>query len=197
MVVDEIPQEIVMKLFLTATVHHNITINTNNNGSLCSETCIKQVVENLGLDQFINNTQQIQLNRLVANKSTHHSLFSINFSTHNQGNTSLTVRKKRHVTTSSVNMTKSGQDLVVYNKTFGEGNPPPEFRLEDVRSQCKYPEYVVFTWVLCLIALATALKLYYLVKTFLAVIMLAIYTVLILIPCQDIFGRFEAENGDE
>lgn len=43
---------------------------------------------------------------------------------------------------------------------------------------CVQPEYLVFTWVLCLIALATTLKLYFLVKTFLAFAMVAVYTVL-------------------
>lgn len=47
LVFEDIPQEIVMKLYLT--VHHNVTIN-NNNGSICSDACIKQVIENLGLD---------------------------------------------------------------------------------------------------------------------------------------------------
>lgn len=52
---------------------------------------------------------------------------------------------------------------------------------------CPHPEYIVFTWVLCMIALATALKLYYLIKLFLAVVMVAVYTVLILLPYNHVF----------
>lgn len=50
---------------------------------------------------------------------------------------------------------------------------------------CSHPEYLVFTWVLCLIALATGLKLYYLVKTFMATIMVCCYAVLISISFPD------------
>lgn len=60
---------------------------------------------------------------------------------------------------------------------------------------CFHPEYIIFTWVLCLIALATALKLYYLIKTFLAIIMVALYTILILVPFDLVFNDF-ISNGD-
>lgn len=53
---------------------------------------------------------------------------------------------------------------------------------------CPHPEYIVFTWVLCLIALAAALKLYYLIKLFLALVMVAVYTALILLPYNIIFS---------
>lgn len=53
---------------------------------------------------------------------------------------------------------------------------------------CPHPEYIVFTWVLCMIALATALKLYYLIKLFLAIVMVAIYTDLILLPYNHVFS---------
>ncbi|KAL1490421.1 hypothetical protein ABEB36_013120 [Hypothenemus hampei] len=57
---------------------------------------------------------------------------------------------------------------------------------------CKHPEYIVFTWVLCMIALATALKLYYLVKLLLTVLMVAVYTVLILVPYKPIFDQIKS-----
>lgn len=50
----------------------------------------------------------------------------------------------------------------------------------DTYSSCQHPEYIVFTWILCLIALATVLKLYYLVKTTMAAIMVACYISLII-----------------
>ncbi|XP_017790028.1 PREDICTED: adenylate cyclase type 8 [Habropoda laboriosa] len=53
---------------------------------------------------------------------------------------------------------------------------------------CVRPEYIVFTWILCLIALASALKLYYLVKTALATIIVSVYAVLILVVCKDFFS---------
>lgn len=54
---------------------------------------------------------------------------------------------------------------------------------------CLHPEYMVYTWVLCLIALATGLKLYYLVKTFMALIMVGCYATLILVIFPDVFAR--------
>jgi adenylate cyclase 8 len=55
--------------------------------------------------------------------------------------------------------------------------------------QCLAPEYIVYTWVLCLVALATALKLYYLVKTTLASAMVSVFTTLILVAYKDIFDE--------
>jgi adenylate cyclase 8 len=55
--------------------------------------------------------------------------------------------------------------------------------------QCFAPEYIVYTWVLCLVALATALKLYYLVKTTLASAMVTIFTTLILVAYKEVFDE--------
>lgn len=60
-------------------------------------------------------------------------------------------------------------------------------------SPCAHPEYVVFTWVLCLIALATALKLYYLVKTFMAIAMVGTYALLIIVVFPDVFSSSDLE----
>ncbi|CAB3221065.1 unnamed protein product [Arctia plantaginis] len=45
--------------------------------------------------------------------------------------------------------------------------------------ECYHPEYVVFTWVLSLVALTSVLKLYYMVKTMLAVAKVVMYCVLL------------------
>ncbi|XP_070148669.1 adenylyl cyclase 78C isoform X1 [Polyergus mexicanus] len=58
-------------------------------------------------------------------------------------------------------------------------------------TSCIRPEYMVFTWILCLIALASALKLYYLVKTALAAAIVLVYAVLILVVCKDMFTEGE------
>ncbi|KAK6625225.1 hypothetical protein RUM43_005516 [Polyplax serrata] len=51
------------------------------------------------------------------------------------------------------------------------------------------PQYVVFSWVLCLIALATFLKLNFMVKTILAVILVAVFSALIIL-----FGVFRSDS---
>uniref|UniRef100_A0AAG5CQR2 adenylate cyclase n=1 Tax=Anopheles atroparvus TaxID=41427 RepID=A0AAG5CQR2_ANOAO len=60
-------------------------------------------------------------------------------------------------------------------------------------TSCVHPEYVVFTWVLCLISLATALKLYYLVKTFMAIAMVACYSFLILLVFERVFDSYDLQ----
>ncbi|XP_032455666.1 adenylyl cyclase 78C [Nasonia vitripennis] len=67
--------------------------------------------------------------------------------------------------------------------------------LEEV--QCLRPEYIVFTWILCLIALASALKLYYLVKTALAIVVVTIYAIMILVVAKDRFSNRVDEDQDE
>ena len=61
--------------------------------------------------------------------------------------------------------------------------------LRDIRVDegCLRPEYIVFSWILCLIALASALKLYYLVKTALATMIVLMYTIIILVGCKNLF----------
>lgn len=58
---------------------------------------------------------------------------------------------------------------------------------------CNHPEYVVFSWVLCLIALAAALKLYYLVKFFMAITMVVCFSILILVIFPNDFNQYTYE----
>lgn len=67
-----------------------------------------------------------------------------------------------------------------------ETNVTADIGLED--KNCLRPEYIVFTWILCLIALTSALKLYYLVKSALATVIVLVYATLILTVCCDIFS---------
>lgn len=54
---------------------------------------------------------------------------------------------------------------------------------------CLHPEYLVYTWVLSLIALATTLKLYFLIKTLLAVLMVAVYALFIMVFYPQVFAN--------
>nr|XP_026484478.1 adenylate cyclase type 8 [Vanessa tameamea] len=64
------------------------------------------------------------------------------------------------------NFTKTAQSILSEEAKIGE---------------CYKPEYVVFTWIICLVALTSILKLYYLIKTVLAIINVAMYSILLLI----------------
>lgn len=55
---------------------------------------------------------------------------------------------------------------------------------------CVNSEYLVFTWVMCLVALATTLKLYFLIKTLLAFIMVSFYAFLVIAGYPNIFIQY-------
>ncbi|XP_014225754.1 adenylate cyclase type 8-like isoform X1 [Trichogramma pretiosum] len=90
------------------------------------------------------------------------------------------------------------QQLAPTTTTLSEGgnnddkqqqHEPDRKILQEV--QCLRSEYIVFTWILCLVALASALKLYYLIKTALATMIVIVYAVLILVVSKD---RFSSRN---
>ncbi len=60
---------------------------------------------------------------------------------------------------------------------------------ESAHTDCLHPEYLVYTWVLSLIALATTLKLYFLIKTLLALSMVAVYSLFILVFYPEVFSN--------
>lgn len=78
-------------------------------------------------------------------------------------------------------------DTSIFDSTFN-------LYLTEQNDSCSHPEYLVFTWVLCLIALATGLKLYYLVKTFMATIMVCSYAILISIMYPGVFESASTES---
>lgn len=72
---------------------------------------------------------------------------------------------------------------------------PMDSSIEDPKG-CVHQEYIVFTWVLCLVSLATALKLYYLVKAIMALGMVAFYTTFIFIrfPLEESFSLMNLKD---
>lgn len=90
--------------------------------------------------------------------------------------------------------------IIMDNNDFDDIFSPPivdgSIIIADQYNACSHPEYLVFTWVLCLIALATGLKLYYLVKTFMAIIMVCCYAILILIVFPDVFASASTESEE-
>ncbi|XP_048005531.1 adenylyl cyclase 78C-like [Leguminivora glycinivorella] len=55
-------------------------------------------------------------------------------------------------------------------------------------NECYTPEYVVFTWILCLIALTSILKLYYLIKILMATVSVVIYAIFLVVYYKDQTG---------
>lgn len=75
-------------------------------------------------------------------------------------------------------------------------SPNTTSNVHKTQPPCLHPEYVVYTWVLSMIALATALKLYYLIKLLLAVLMVALYTTLIVLPSNHIFNEMPGSKRE-
>lgn len=65
---------------------------------------------------------------------------------------------------------------------------------ESTYDNCLHPEYLVYTWVLSLIALASTLKLYFLIKTILAITMVAVYSLFILVFYPEVFANAQSHN---
>lgn len=170
-------KEIILNLSLTAKVHQNVTINGATSGS-CSNNCIRDLLNGLDLTNVLtdrnNITDKTAGNIVIMNdKLTRYSR-------------SLKVRRYFNsiMRTYNFNPIRPKRE-VVRNTTDSES---PKF---------SHPEYIVFTWVLCLIALATALKLYYLIKLFLAVVMLIVYFILIQLPYNNYFDNTSIKQNKE
>lgn len=165
-------KEYQLNVYVSATIHHNITINspdkqTNNIG-------VKSI------NNFSSTTAGINKNwqNLIPN--------DIAFIKHELYKSLM----NETIDGSDINITdsESGDSL----KTIQVASLDGTLDLPDVKDPpdpCSHPEYLVFTWVLCLIALATGLKLYYFVKTFMAFIMVFYYGTLILAAYPDVFNN--------
>lgn len=159
-------QEIILNLFLTATIHHNITLNgiqindmlNNYCGTNCDEQRIKDIVkEYVEMIRTLNSsTNELESDKDLLNNITDDGKCSSNM----EDCTKHAINKR------SILPEYSG--ISRYKRSMSKSD-----------CDCRQPEYIVFMWVLCLIALATALKLYYLIKTVLAVVMVVLYAVLI------------------
>ncbi|XP_055913036.1 adenylyl cyclase 78C isoform X2 [Eupeodes corollae] len=173
---------------ISATIYHNITINN-----------LQQPVLNYALVDSINTDN-------LTTDSTSRKLLAASMPTNNV--------VQQSIVDAAINLTKSIPSLNLLEnhqlESFESSKralvlqttaiPIPAVASSNVSDKpsvepmvvqfpdCAHPEYIVFTWILCLIALATALKLYYLVKTMMAVIMVAGYTVLIMAVFPNVFS---------
>lgn len=141
-------KEFKLNVYLSATIHHNITISTPASGG---PTPLVDITSSGPSDEFVRST----LNALTLNL------------------TPPLPQSHRPYT-----LTTNGHSVSLSNLSYSDASVMQSS--SDVEGQCAHPEYLVFTWVLCLVSLATALKLYYLVKALMALAMVAFYTTLIM-----------------
>ncbi|GLV37822.1 Adenylyl cyclase 78C [Carabus blaptoides fortunei] len=210
-------QEINLNLFLTATVHHNITLSGIKMSDIldnenCSTECLEQLARKLvSLDERkTNSTLQnslfapiisemevkkidnmfIDFNETFTNEPT-----NLTNCKNNINCTQNSKRVKRNVDP-NITLFETIEDQLKMMNSAEEDSLSNNETAHDYPKNCLHPEYIVFMWVLCMIALATALKLYYLIKTFLAVIMVVAYAILILVFFPDTFDNTTAKSDN-
>lgn len=147
----------------------HITIKTLDSPKQnCSDNCLRNVLKSIEIDELVKEAENISL----LNSEMTAVINSINQKLKLLNQTLLSIK----------------HETIRQKRSVGDDSRTNITSPENIRMpSCPHPEYIVFTWILCLIALATALKLYYLIKLFLAVVMLIVYTVLILLPYAEVF----------
>lgn len=180
-------QNIVVNFILTANVQQNITLNNNykiDNEIKYNISCLKHLINitNANSTDILEDDENENMIKLNNSLTTNEDVF---YKTKKDKLFNLTIHNRisRSIIESSLNKSFLSEKILLKEST-------------DDFVKCCPPEYIVYCWVLCLIALATALKLYYLIKTFLAVIMVSCYALFILVPYNDIFNS-PAVNKDK
>ncbi|XP_058455823.1 adenylyl cyclase 78C [Malaya genurostris] len=158
-----VKQELQLNLTVTATLNQNLVLNSNK-------------VVNFDLE-MLSNDENKTLKDLTEQDLRLYGL------------TPLFVDIPQSFKVSVYNL--SSEDSLLEQRTLAKLST--KYDPLNASSRCVHPEYVVFTWVLCLISLATALKLYYLVKTFMAITMVACYSILILAVFKQVFETFDTQ----
>lgn len=147
-------KEYKLSVYLSATIHHNITISTPTSGGGPAPSLVD--ITSAPTDELVRSTLANALSLNLTPPLEHFE------------------RSHRPYT-----LTNNGHSVSLSNLSYADGSG---LRTDvDLEGECAHPEYLVFTWVLCLVSLATALKLYYLVKAVMALGMVAFYTALIML----------------
>ncbi|XP_017096098.2 adenylyl cyclase 78C isoform X1 [Drosophila bipectinata] len=147
-------KEYKLNVYLSATIHHNITISTPTSGGGPAASLVD--ITSAPTDELVRSTLANALSLNLTPPLEHFE------------------RSHRPYT-----LTNNGHSVSLSNLSYVDGSG---LRTDvDLEGECAHPEYLVFTWVLCLVSLATALKLYYLVKAVMALGMVAFYTALIML----------------
>ncbi|GJQ67397.1 hypothetical protein Trydic_g8273 [Trypoxylus dichotomus] len=195
-----------IKYFVDVIGWENILRYANQTENLPSrEGNVAKTINNFNINNFIENLNgseaNLVINNIFVNSLSENRNQTVNVSNNIPLNN---LRKKRDVSPgnlSNVALFKTVFSNSQVNKIISDiGNTvSDDTTVDPIYSYCVHPEYFVFSWVLCLIALATALKLYYMIKTFLAILMVGIYTILIVVPYKEVFSYntgFRNEEND-
>ncbi|KAI4466400.1 adenylate cyclase type 1 [Holotrichia oblita] len=206
-----------IRYFIDVIGWENILRYANQSeASTSSEGIVVKNVNNFNINNFIENTNGSEPN-LIINNNIFLNNFPQTVNISNHINTRNNSRKRRSISygnpsnsTLLKTVVSANQITKVINDNVDDGVDSEgslslaiaiaasdiTTDVDPIYSYCIHPEYFVFSWVMCLIALATALKLYYMIKTFLALLMVGIYTILIMLPYQQVFSDLKYRNPD-
>lgn len=168
--------EIHFNVLIQAIIHHNSTKTASPNAVGSNAQKHHQFSA-----QDLNSIQNKIFDKIM-NKTSEKLLNKTGFETNNNSVGNHVPQNYLYLKRMNNSIAVHSLDNIVVSTTIISSDIPPR------NIKCSHPEYLVFTWVLCLIALATGLKLYYLVKTFMATIMVCCYAILILILFPDVFS---------
>ncbi|BFF99153.1 adenylyl cyclase 78C [Drosophila madeirensis] len=167
-------KEYKLNVYLSATIHHNITISTPSSS----------VGAGAGAGAATASLVDALMNENITNAPTEELMRSTLANALNLTQPLESFEQSHRPYT----LTNNGHSVSLSNFSYVDLYGLP--RTTDIEGECAHPEYLVFTWVLCLVSLATALKLYYLVKALMALGMVAFYTTLIVLKFStgDVFN---------
>lgn len=173
--------EIHLNVLIQAIIHHNSTKKAPPNAVGAKEHQFSA--------QYLNSIQNKIFDKIL-NKTSEKLLNGTDSASKNQSVSDYAPPNYLYLRQLNHSMTVNSIDNLLVSTTIISSDLPPKI------SKCSHPEYLVFTWVLCLIALATGLKLYYLVKTFMATIMVCCYALLILVLFPEVFSGTTTDEFD-
>ena len=80
------------------------------------------------------------------------------------------------------------------NNQSSDVNIVPMVTATGASTTCLLPQYHIFTWILAMMALASFLKLHYLIKTAMLVVVVTVYTTLMMVAFPGLFSQFQASS---
>ncbi|XP_017484443.1 PREDICTED: adenylate cyclase type 8 isoform X2 [Rhagoletis zephyria] len=195
-------KEIKLNVYLSATIHHNITINAANGtivdafitdnltaAAPAGDLVRQSIVNALNLTQTPINLLNASANTLESFEQSPRGILMATAAAAAAAAAAAPLVNDTDTDTDTESELTDAAHLELYNSinTFNSTDDTTVHR-----NVCAHPEYIIFTWVLCLVSLATALKLYYLIKTLLAMAMVGCYMILILTLFQALYSSSAA-----
>ncbi|XP_045472864.1 adenylyl cyclase 78C-like isoform X1 [Harmonia axyridis] len=167
------PQQVSLNVSLNVNDIINIQYNSNKS---TAENTLNEIISKADYLRSLTDKSVETLLEIQAKLDSLKSLRDVKFDEQKNLSIQGRLRIKRDILEANLSQNDTDEDLITSDF--------PRRTCEEDDSM----EYMIFTWVLCLIALAAALKLYYMVKLILAFVMVSVYSTCILV-FYDVFRK--------